>query len=318
MFLEWTVEDEEQWTRFADGAQSLYSAWVDKATEVFDQEASFHAVIPVTQNGTKWFRRILEGHRAAFCTSPTDPMTEEASIQVGISHIRSHVPPSWYVGIYHLIFDAYHCLEGTPGLLLPSLPTVRKRWLLDLKMTLDTYESVLSSQIDSLNSLALRDALTGLLNRRGFWERVTEDIHQDIPRSAFIIVDLDFFKQLNDENGHPFGDRILQRFASIAKSHTRGSDAIARLGGDEFAAWIPNIKSLKPIAARITHISRTAASQCRISFSAGLSIFPDDDQDITQLYEAADKALYRAKESGRRGLAMTSEVSIHSLSVPPI
>ncbi len=162
-----------------------------------------------------------------------------------------------------------------------------------------------------IEELALRDALTGVLNRRAFERFASQEFARaqryDFPL-ALALFDLDHFKQVNDRYGHPAGDRFLQVFAGFLQSAVRQSDLVARLGGDEFAV----LMSHTPGAGALTLTRRlrdAAEGHLREvlppmdpppGVSVGLAIHPDEEVGSWQeLVARADQALYRAKREGR-------------------
>ncbi len=313
MLWNWSHEDEYYWTHCAAGVDALFTAWLEEAMEAAAMEPTIATFLPPDVEVLPWLRSHLERHRAAFCGLPTDPECREAARRAGFAHIQAHVPPSWYVSLYNLVFAAYHALEnqsGTPP--LPPLTTVRRRWLGDMETTLDTYAVAVTTEVATLSDLALTDPLTGLLNRRGFWRRVTRDLQTETS-AAFVLLDLDYFKTVNDRHGHPEGDIVLQHVASIAHEVSRTSDALARLGGDEFAWWATRMTDPDPLHRRLQALAAALRHSKTLTFSAGLAWYPGDGRDADQLYRAADAALYRAKSSGRKCWTSAQQSGVYRL-----
>ena len=162
---------------------------------------------------------------------------------------------------------------------------------------------------EKLHTLAFTDTLTGLYNRRKFFESL--DLEQArILRykedSSFIMVDIDHFKHINDNCGHDIGDKALIRFAGILKSALRETDLAGRLGGEEFGIILPQTDMVKAsiVAERIrARIEAESASPDEgipaFTASFGLAPFSKDLTGTSMLTQQADNALYRAKESGR-------------------
>jgi diguanylate cyclase (GGDEF)-like protein len=312
---DWSDEDERQWQTYQEGIHLLYTMWRNRAIETIIADDDMVARIPPRDDPAEWLRDHLEAHRSVFCGSPRDPEALDASRGVGFAHIRTHVLPSWYVEVYSLLFVVY--LSSTDNPASPSLPrlsTVRRRWVEDVKVTLDTYDVVVNAQITRLSDLALTDPLTGILNRRGFWERVQHDAASRIPSAAFVLMDLDHFKRVNDGHGHPYGDEVLQTFARLGQSLARTGDAFARLGGDEFAWWVADVPRVQPLVERLQRLAASFAPTYPARFSAGVSWYPRDGDSPDTLYHHADVALYRAKESGRQCCAVVQSPDIYHLS----
>lgn len=302
---EWTESDEEQWHQYHHGIEILYSTWVESAVKKFYQDPAMASAVPTGEEPMAWIQANLEKHRATFCGSPNDPDIREKSRQVGFAHIHAHVLPSWYVTLYNLMFDAYHALEKTPYAdRLPPLDLVRRRWLSDMRTTLDTYATVLSSTLTTLDDLAHTDALTGFLNRRGLRQQITKDLTQGTSEGFFALIDLDHYKAINDGHGHPYGDSILIRFAATARSMARTTDALGRVGGDEFVWWLREMDSIPALIARLTALDQAVTQECHTTFSVGIAHYPYDGVNLDDLYRVADKALYRAKHAGRHAYAL--------------
>lgn len=167
--------------------------------------------------------------------------------------------------------------------------------------------------------LALTDALTGISNRRGFDQYVQRLLSRNCSDCkncrhsfALMLIDLDFFKQVNDDHGHAAGDLVLCHAAQTIKSAVRNSDYVARLGGDEFAVIVENCNQVEiatviaeTIVARISiPIAVTDDTYATIGASIGIALCDDycQTQTLEHLFDHADKALYRVKESGRNGV----------------
>jgi diguanylate cyclase (GGDEF)-like protein len=159
----------------------------------------------------------------------------------------------------------------------------------------------ISSQLDAarLEALAYADPLTGLANRRvfdaGLAARIDEVGDRRAGRLSVCILDLDHFKDYNDQHGHPAGDRLLQAAATAWSSELRPGDLIARIGGEEFAILLPGCgrRDAERIATRLLAVC-PAGSTC----SAGLVSW-DGAETAGALTERADSALYAAKREGR-------------------
>jgi diguanylate cyclase (GGDEF)-like protein len=181
-------------------------------------------------------------------------------------------------------------------------------------------EKILRSQSESLKKDATTDGLTGIYNRRFFDEHykmaLGQAIRQKLPLSIFI-VDIDYFKDYNDHYGHPAGDKALIKVAQILRQQlTRSSDMLARYGGEEFILILPNMPSAAsiPFANRLiqsisdAHIPHEY-SKCSpyLSISIGVSTYdPNLHREVSILVDAADAALYKAKNEGRNRVCSTS------------
>jgi diguanylate cyclase (GGDEF)-like protein len=158
-------------------------------------------------------------------------------------------------------------------------------------------------QREALKQISRTDALTGVLNRRGFEERL-ESTLRTAERSgepvALLLLDLDGFKPVNDRDGHAAGDVLLQWVADQIGSCVRPADVVGRIGGDEFAVAAPDVdaRGANELAARIV---RTLEE--RIGVSIGVAGFPSEGATADDLHRRADEALYTTKRSRRRDLA---------------
>ncbi|MGB0496209.1 MAG: putative bifunctional diguanylate cyclase/phosphodiesterase [Kangiellaceae bacterium] len=159
----------------------------------------------------------------------------------------------------------------------------------------------------SLSKDAETDPLTGLLNRRGLTNRLAKAIDRDRKFSIFYI-DLDGFKMINDSMGHAAGDFILQSVASRLTENIQGDGIACRFGGDEFI-WVSSkkegAKQQKVLANKLIEILNSPyldkdKNPLLVSASIGIANYPDDGEDIDQLFLRADAAMYLAKSQGKR------------------
>jgi diguanylate cyclase (GGDEF)-like protein/PAS domain S-box-containing protein len=156
---------------------------------------------------------------------------------------------------------------------------------------------------------AYYDALTGLPNRLLFRDRVENAIafaRRNRRGVAVMYIDLDHFKLVNDGLGHSVGDALLSEVASRLHCCIRASDTISRLGGDEFTILLNDTSSTESVAAvggkilqSMSKPMRVAGHELFVTASIGISVFPNDGDDVEALLKAADSAMYRAKELGR-------------------
>ncbi len=162
---------------------------------------------------------------------------------------------------------------------------------------------------ERLSYLATHDALTGLPNRVLLEDRLKQAIAHAAHGGrtlAFLFLDLDRFKFVNDSLGHDMGDRLLQEVAARLTAQLRDGDTLARLGGDEFVVTLSDLARARDagyVAERmIAAVSAPYVIQGREIFvqaSVGIAVYPQDGKDFLTLMKHADMAMYRAKESGR-------------------
>lgn len=167
----------------------------------------------------------------------------------------------------------------------------------------------LRRQQSKLKALADIDPLTGILNRRSFYNRAEELItyaevgNLDV---GVLMFDLDRFKLLNDTHGHAVGDAVLVLFTKLTEDCIRSSDIFARIGGEEFAILLPdtNVEAMKTIAVRIREsVAQTPVivgdKPVYFTVSVGGTMLLNDENNIDSALNRADQCLYRAKEDGR-------------------
>lgn len=176
--------------------------------------------------------------------------------------------------------------------------------------------NALLSELDqaraSLQQVAHYDALTSLLNRRGFNQIFAEKVAEKTVTHgmmAVIFLDIDHFKRINDSLGHDAGDQLLTVLASHIKSSVRShADVVARFGGDEFCILISihHRDEARHLAQRIMQKMKEpvelAGRRMVMTTSIGISLFPDDGQTCEELLKTADLALYQSKDAGRNSL----------------
>jgi len=163
---------------------------------------------------------------------------------------------------------------------------------------------------ERIQSLAYRDAVTGLPNRTLLVDRLAVAIRAARRRRekvAVLFVDLDHFKIINDSLGHATGDLLLKDVAQRLKTVVREQDTVARLGGDEFVIVMNTVKDIGDVAVAARRVLEMLGApyfiegrSLSVSGSIGISIFPDHGNDTTTLIKNADAAMYSAKENGRR------------------
>ncbi len=176
--------------------------------------------------------------------------------------------------------------------------------------------NALLSELDqaraSLQQVAHYDALTSLLNRRGFNQVFAEKVAENTVNHgmmAVIFLDIDHFKRINDSLGHDAGDQLLTVLASHIKGSVRShADVVARFGGDEFCILISihHRDEARHLAQRIMQKMKEpvelAGRRMVMTTSIGISLFPDDGQTCEELLKTADLALYQSKDAGRNSL----------------
>lgn len=159
-----------------------------------------------------------------------------------------------------------------------------------------------------LQVIAGQDSLTGLHNRRAFDAAFAEALNMSRHNETIglIVMDLDGLKPINDTHGHSAGDAALRHFAEVLKATFRRGDVVARWGGDEFAVLLRHPCSRSDVAVAISRLEKAleapmdlGGTKVRVSVSSGLAFYPDDAQNLAELYQIADEAMYAAKRQKR-------------------
>ncbi len=156
------------------------------------------------------------------------------------------------------------------------------------------------------------DALTGLSSRREFLDQARKTHRKTLENGetlGLLIMDLDHFKSVNDNHGHPVGDRALKVFAQVCQQNVRHDDLVGRMGGEEFAMLIPDIDRSRAIELAENLRKRVEKSPVHVegrtlslTVSIGLALSSPDEPDFSDLLKRADHALYEAKNTGRNRL----------------
>jgi diguanylate cyclase (GGDEF)-like protein len=165
---------------------------------------------------------------------------------------------------------------------------------------------------------ATHDMLTGLPNRVLFHDRLRASMQRAAKDKGFALalVDIDGFKAVNDTHGHPAGDALLQAISARLNNHVRANDTVARLGGDEFALIFGDVSDIQAVRQRCDEICHTLAKPyplagtrgeftAQVSASIGIAQWHDRLESDEALIQAADRALYQAKENGKNGCVVS-------------
>ncbi len=181
--------------------------------------------------------------------------------------------------------------------------------------------NVYSRIISQLKETAVTDGLTGLYNHKSFLERLSVEFNRAQrygSELSLIMIDVDTFKEINDNFGHVTGDSVLKAIAATLKANIRQSDLAARYGGDEFALILPetNLEKAYKVGEKLRHIVETNPISLKpdilvgTTLSIGVSAYHPSMSDPLALVQKADEALYLAKEQGRNKTVASSDLAV--------
>lgn len=200
--------------------------------------------------------------------------------------------------------------------MLGAMSTDRERLLEDEQAKRDWLEDAVAKRTEDLQILngklkylASRDSLTDVLNRGSFFETAQQMLllsHRQKSTASFILMDLDYFKRINDTYGHFIGDKVLIHFTQTLQFFLRKSDLLGRVGGEEFAIFLPDtglegaFQLADKIRQAISYSTLEVEGQnVAYTVSLGVETSEADDQLIDELFKRADLKLYNAKDKGR-------------------
>lgn len=177
-----------------------------------------------------------------------------------------------------------------------------------------TSKRALERANEQLAKLSMTDHLTGLLNR-GTWENLVDAEFERFRRygqaTSLVMLDIDFFKEVNDNHGHLAGDEVIKYAAETTRSNLRQSDSIGRYGGEEFGIILPetDAEGARVICERIRHsieqsVVQTSVAPIRYTVSMGVAQLTNRPKNHMKWMQQADEALYTAKKSGRNSVVV--------------
>jgi diguanylate cyclase (GGDEF)-like protein len=254
-------------------------AAVEPGTLTFDIAHDLPDLAPVLVGGQDGF--IADGLAADAPRRPLRARLDAASVLF---------LPLLEVG---LIVLWWHERRSEPPALTPDMRSFFQQGAQALRRRLET---------TTLRDLTVTDPLTRLVNRRG----LMQDLEQLAAHGALLLLDLDHFKRINDTRGHRYGDQVLQSFAALLREYAPEGSCVARWGGEEFAVVLPD--NGRKTGAQLYSQLRSAWRQQGMSFSAGLAEHRSG-APAEETFEAADRALYAAKQGGRDQLVHAPDVA---------
>jgi diguanylate cyclase (GGDEF)-like protein len=286
------------------GANAVVSVFLDDGTLMMRWPFQ-EKVLGV--NVTHTVSLTVPGHEASLVMrSPIDHVERF----YGVRRLK-HYPLLVAVGLStHTVFAPWYrdaVLHAIAGILLViAMSVFGARLLRQIAMRTRAEEDLFRAN-EALQQIAMHDSLTGLPNRAQInreMSRILADAHRNSAQCAFLFIDLDRFKRLNDTQGHAAGDEALREIAHRLGRCIRGGDVVGRLGGDEFLALLPNCNAqraaqvadrmLQAIDEPIT-LSANCEAGITLSASIGIALYPRDGIVGDVLLRNADIAMYRAK-----------------------
>jgi diguanylate cyclase (GGDEF)-like protein len=231
-------------------------------------------------------------------------ITSHASLDSSLAALRA--------GAYDYLIKPFEDLELISSVAYRAMEKIRlleENRLLLGKLKEKNEELEFANRV--LTDMANRDGLSGLFNHRFFQEALQTEVVRATRYShpiGLLFLDLDFFKNYNDKNGHPEGDILLRTLAKILKESLRQTDIVARYGGEEFTMILPQTdeaavraiaEKLRQRVADFPFPGRHKQPGGKVTVSIGVATFPQHGTDATSLLQYADKALYQAKNGGR-------------------
>ena len=169
-----------------------------------------------------------------------------------------------------------------------------------------------------MKALSITDPLSGLYNRRyifNYLDNVLTSMSADKGELTLLLLDIDNFKQINDQHGHPAGDYVIQNIAKVGHQVLRSEDVMARVGGEEFLCVLPrtSMNEAQKVAQRMLKAIENSTFTfkgvvaIKLTASIGLASYSKSEQSVERLYAAADTALYQAKRSGKNQVVCANE-----------
>ncbi len=284
-----------------------------------DTEGDLLSTNTINQDGSRAYEEELEGVKADehvfldyhFKKLESDEVTEK------VTYSRLYEPLDWIICMGVNIDDLDHYQEQAKENMRVSqaliLASISITWIVLLYLMFRAYQKtsgrILTKRNKELSEKLKWDAVTGA-NSRVYGEKMLEkefNLSRDgVEGTLIAMLDVDYFKQFNDNYGHALGDRVLREFVNAVRSALREGDSVIRWGGDEFIAIIHNVRStdLSPIGDRIVSSVRAIdlpeiRGNHKITTSVGMGFISGEDASIENTLAKIDEAVYEAKSAGR-------------------
>ena len=293
-----------------DGYQVTVAESGEKALEIF-QKDPHHLVITDIRMGGMSGMDLLKEIKGINPKSQVIIMTSYASLETAIMALRA--------GAYDYLIKPFEELDLVTATVARATEQIHlTRENQELIETLRKKNEELEVLNKIFKEQAAYDGLTGLHNHRHFQEALAMEVSRSLRHGrifSLVFLDVDSFKTYNDTHGHLDGDAVLRTVGGIIRELVRKADLAARYGGDEFVMLLPETdkEAGKIVAERIRNTvesypfpGRQKLPTKKVTISVGISTFPEDGADSQALIQCADKALYKAKESGRNVVCVLS------------
>lgn len=270
-------------------------------------------ISPSVEKLTGFTQEEVQGQTADILLAPQSFQKIKSAIKSRLAGLHSGKIPLDHYYTYEL---EHHCKNGSTvwGEIVAHYVRNPKTNKLELHIVSRDITDRRELQME-LQRRATIDALTGIYNRRTFLEQAESEIRRSRRNRqpmAFLMLDLDHFKNVNDSFGHAMGDTALQKVAATCSSLLRPADQIGRMGGEEFAIYLAetDLYHAAKVAERLREhvalidLTTSDGQPIPLRVSIGVSEFQADSDQLTDLINRADQALYQAKRSGRNQVAL--------------
>ena len=279
----------------------------DLTDNVWRSSATLDAILGIDEDFSRttagWMEIVHPFHRDEMRSFLRDLIAEQQSLETEFRIVRANDGAErWVLGRGRVEYGS----DGNPLRMLGTIQDITER----------------KQAEERLQQLAHFDVLTGLPNRVLFTDRINHALstaHRSQGHLAVLFLDLDHFKNVNDNLGHRIGDALLIEVASRLKSVMREEDTVSRQGGDEFILVLPDTDAdgaahvADKLRETVAHAYQIEQHELVITASIGIAMYPDDGEDFDTLSKSADVAMYRAKHDGRNSFRFfTAEMQVHS------
>jgi diguanylate cyclase (GGDEF)-like protein len=286
-----------------EGFQVTTAASAEEALEIFRATPFKLVISDIVMPGMNGIE-LLKEIKKIRPESEVIIITSQASMETAINAVSA--------GAYDYMIKPFEDLEAIAGVATHAFEKISLvEENVGLVSELKEKNTELKGAVNTLEDLANHDSLTGLHNHRCFQEALSMELNRDVRyhrEFSLLFMDVDYFKVYNDTHGHPAGDELLKSFAALVKELLRQSDFFARYGGEEFIAILPETskdgaamvaESIRDIVDNHPFPGQDKQPEGNLTISLGVSTFPEDGGSPKTLISKADKALYRAKHTGR-------------------